>query len=461
MKKITTLFILALSIQSYAIDRFVNPNLSSGNGTTLFTNITSAVNAAVNGDRIIVASNTYNEAALTIGKSLQIMPQTPGTTINFNANITIAGFPGMKLEITGFNLGIYFFNSTAISGGSATNRAKISIINCSSEYLWFEHNFYESNFIENQIDKGILFKHGNVIKNITKQISLLDEPQNNPNTSDRNLIIANQVQFMIGVLNNDYPVIVANNSMRDLSFRRWNTNENLINYVINNNFTSGSVLQFSIFNVPRYNIVASSNNFESQFFMANLSDITPSSIPSSPLNYDNSDVINGWNGSFSPFIYNAWFEYIAGPGFLCGWYPCFGTGPNLNANPTRPTPPNFNFWASNGSSIIPNINVSGFFEFSYNGLQTTFNTPSSGSPLNLTNIPGQIEPINGGNPNHAFYDIDLTINDRGINGGPFSQLNYNATNINNSKAFIFDLDMPADLFPGQNVEIKAKGYHKN
>ena len=142
MKRITTLLFLSIAFQSFAIDRFVNPNLSTGNGTTLFTNITSAINAAVNGDRIIVASNTYNEAALTIGKSLQIMPQTPGTTINFNANITIAGFPGMKFEITGFNLGIYSFNSNAITGGSISNRSNISIVNCSSEYLWFDNNFY-------------------------------------------------------------------------------------------------------------------------------------------------------------------------------------------------------------------------------------------------------------------------------------------------------------------------------
>jgi hypothetical protein len=56
----------------------------------------------------------------------------------------------------------------------------------------------------------------------------------------------------------------------------------------------------------------------------------------------------------------------------------------------------------------------------------------------------------------------LSINDRGINGGPFSTFNYNpGSNTNNSKAFIFDLDMPTDLFPSQSVNIKAKGYHKN
>lgn len=448
MKKITTLFILALSIQSYAIDRFVNPNLSSGNGTTLFTNITSAITAAVNGDRIIVASNTYNEAALTIGKSLQIMPQTPGTTINFNANITIAGFPGMKLEITGFNLGIYSFSSSSISGGSVNNRAKISIINCSSELLMFNNDFYETNFIENIISSGIVFRYGNIIKNITKQISLLDEPDENLATNNKILIIANQVEYLIGVYNNSYPVIIANNSMRDLSFRRWHYNINYKNYIINNEFiqdnitNQNSTINISFHEVPGYNIIFSSNKFNNGF-VSYTHNNTVWSLPN-VVKYigSSSEVIS------SPLNYNFWL-----PGST-SWY----MGNSMQRPPTNL----FNTgWSDNGSTNVPNLSTIGFFEFSYNGLLGNFSVPSSGSPISLTNIVGQIEPINGGNPNHAFYDIDLTINDRGINGGPFSQLNYNATNTNNSKAFIFDLDMPADLFPGQNVEIKAKGYHKN
>lgn len=449
MKKITTLLFLSIAFQSFAIDRFVDPNLSAGNGTTLFTTITSAITAAVNGDRIIVASNTYNEAALTIGKSLQIMPQTPGTTINFNANITIEGFPGMKLEITGFNLGIYSFYSSAITGGTISNRSKISIINCSSEYLWFENDFYQVNFIENQISKGVLFKNGNVVKNITKQISLMDESQDNPNTTERNLIVANQVQFLIGVYNNDYPVIVANNTMRDLSFRRWNANANLKNYIINNEFTTDCVLNISISGVPRYNIIFSSNKFINGFLTASYGNCGSNSLPQ--LNYqanmpDNLMSYDFWMPS--------WSWCCNGP---YGWY--YINGQN---NPTMPPHSGGCYgWVSLGSNNFPNVNVQGFFEFSYNGIQATFVNPTSGSPLNLTNIQGQVDDINGGNPNHSFYDIDLTINDRGINGGPFSQLNYNASNPNNSKAFIFDLDMPADLFPGQNIEIKAKGYHKN
>lgn len=57
-KKITLLAILCV-VNVFASDRFVNPNLSQGNGTTLFTTITSAVAAAQNGDRIIIAYSTY------------------------------------------------------------------------------------------------------------------------------------------------------------------------------------------------------------------------------------------------------------------------------------------------------------------------------------------------------------------------------------------------------------------
>ena len=55
MKNIFTLLSLFSFTSIFAIDRFVDPNLSSGNGTTLFTNITAAVATAVNGDRIIIA----------------------------------------------------------------------------------------------------------------------------------------------------------------------------------------------------------------------------------------------------------------------------------------------------------------------------------------------------------------------------------------------------------------------
>ncbi|WP_353089220.1 hypothetical protein [Flavobacterium sp.] len=268
MKNIFTLLTLFSFTSIFAIDRFVDPNLSSGNGTTLFTTITSAVNAAVNGDRIIVASNTYNEASLTIGKSLQIMPQTPGAIINFNANITIAGFPGMKLTIMGFNLGIYSYSSSGISNGSYTNRAKVSIIDSSSSYIDVNNEYYEANFINNNVTKGIAFRFGNVIKNTTASIVLLDENQDNLNTNSKNFISNNNVSFLIGVYNNDYPFIISNNTLRDISIRRWNALLTLKNRIINNQFNNDSTVHFSNTGVPGYNIVFSNNKFVNGFLTA-------------------------------------------------------------------------------------------------------------------------------------------------------------------------------------------------
>ncbi|WP_297513817.1 hypothetical protein, partial [Flavobacterium sp.] len=212
MKNIFTFLTLFTFSSLFAIDRFVNPNLSAGNGTTLFTTITSAVNSAVNGDRIIVASGTYNEAALTIGKSLQIMPQTPSTTINFNANITIAGFPGMKFEITGFNLGIYSFNSSQITSGSYANRAKISIIECSGVNININNEFYDSNIIKNNFTNEIIIKYGNIAVNNCNTIKLTDESLTNQNVNEKNLIVANTVSSII-IYNDDFKVVVANNSL--------------------------------------------------------------------------------------------------------------------------------------------------------------------------------------------------------------------------------------------------------
>jgi hypothetical protein len=113
--------------------------------------------------------------------------------------------------------------------------------------------------------------------------------------------------------------------------------------------------------------------------------------------------------------------------------------------------------------LFPDPNVTGYFKWTYNGIDLPCTVPTGSQPLVLTKIIGTTGTnVNTGNPNHDYYDIDLTINDRGRTGGPYSILNYNPTfNPSNGKAYVFDLEIPADLFPGQQIDIKAKGYHRN
>jgi hypothetical protein len=118
---------------------------------------------------------------------------------------------------------------------------------------------------------------------------------------------------------------------------------------------------------------------------------------------------------------------------------------------------------STTSSLFPYPHIPGYFKWVYNGNDLPCTVPTGANPLVLTKIIGSTgTTINSGDTNHDYYDIDLTVNDRGILGGPYSILNYNPSiNPSNGKAYIFDLEMPSDLFPGIQVDINAKGYHRN
>lgn len=235
MKNTITLLGLLFAVNALATDRFVDPNLSQGNGTTLFTSITDAVGAAENGDRIIIASSIYNEDDLTIDKSIQIIPQTAGATINFNANILISGFAGMNLEIIGFNIGAYSINSN--SGGNVTSLANINLINVEAYNINFDHNYLYPTIISSSIQHEIIIRNGNIIKTTTNKLFVYDEPGENEE-NNKILISNNTIDNLLQLFNNNKKIIVANNSLHDLFITDWNKNESIKNEIINNRFLS-------------------------------------------------------------------------------------------------------------------------------------------------------------------------------------------------------------------------------
>ncbi len=415
MKKILLLTLLTTTFNVLAIDRFVDPNLSSGNGTTLFTTITSAVAASINGDRILIVSGTYNEPTLTLSKSLTLLSQTAGTTINYNGNIVIAGFPGMKLEILGFNLGIYSVSANTITGGSAANRAKVSFIDSKMTNLSVDQDYYELNCARGSMTGITTFRFGNFVVSKTNDLYVLDEPQINQ-TGFKILIAADTILNKLEIRNDDYSVNVANNLVNHIFYWKWAHSNAIVNYIRNNKFiANGKFLIASDPSVPGYNFEISSNEFSSPTLFAS--------------NYSTA-CCGSQFGLYNGAECNGFAQCVT---FL------------------------------NNSSSFPNPNISGFFRWTYNGIDLPCTVPGGAQPLVLTKIIGPTGTnIDAGNPNHEYYDIDLTINDRGRIGGPYSILNYNPSiNPSNGKAFVFDIEMPTDLFPGQQVDIKSKGYHKN
>ncbi len=417
MNKLLFILLLTSSINVFALDRFVDPNLSSGNGTTLFTTISSAVNAAVNGDRILIAAGTYNEPTLTLSKSLTMLSQAAGGVVNYNGNIIISGFPGMKLEVLGFNLGAYSISSNTITNGSGTNRAKVSFIECKMTNLSLDQDFYELNCVRSSMTGVTTFRFGNFVVSKTNDLYLLDEPNSNL-FGIKNLIICDTIINRLEIRNDDYPVIISNSQLNGLYFYKWNYLSSNTNFIKNNQFILNSYLFFAA-SAPGYNFEFSSNEFLSN----------PYFLSGGVQTYC-------WQGG------PLGGQYDANDCSLC--YPACIT-------------------FSQSLSIFPYPTIPGFFKWTYNGIDLPCSIPSGSQPLVLTKITGPTGTnIDAGNPNHDYYDIDLTINDRGRTGGPYSILNYNPSiNPSNGKAYIFDLEMPTDLFPGQQVDIKAKGYHKN
>jgi hypothetical protein len=424
------------SSKLFCIDRLVDPNLSIGNGTTIFTNITSAINASVNGDNIIVVSSTYNESAITLSKSLRIAPQIPGTIINFNANINITGFAGMKLELLGINLGVYSFLTNAPSSGDNTSRAKVTIIGCFATNVDFNQNYYNLNLIKSNVSSDLIFRFGKITSNNIGNCYLNDEPASNLLSSERILIAANSISNETQLLNDDYLYYFTNNSLKNLRIQKWILDVNKTNYITNNEFANNCQIHFAtIFQNAPFNCGGS--------------------CP-----WDQLYAIDSYNFKFenNRFIGTVFYTNIGTNGTLiANKYSVFRYGNDYyNSLTCNYCTPNL----SSSQSQFPNPNSAGFFSWTYNGNIIPCSVPSGGQPLSLTRIAGSSSLIDGGNPNHDYYDIDLTINDRGILGGPFCTNNYSATN-NTGFSFVNDLQMVSDLFPVNQLDIKSSGYHSN
>jgi hypothetical protein len=356
----------------------------------------------VDGDRILIVSGNYAEPTLVLNKSLTLLSQTAGGTINYNGNITVTGIPGMKLEILGFNLGVYSVTCNAITDGTNSNRAKVSLIDCKSSNFICHQNFYELNIIRSIATGYIQFQYGNMILSKTTNLYIEDQAGSN-NATDKIIIAADTVTGFLLSRQDDYKVLITNNLLNNTLITAWNYLPNVTNEIRNNDFINNATICFAWVSVPNYNIVFSSNQFLGTLYRA-----------------------TGSNGGQAAF---------------------WGGDQNLTAS-------------SQTANGFPNFGYTGFFEWTYNG-SSLAGAPTGTQPLVFTNIAGEAAIVNGGNPNHEYYDIDLTVNDRGRIGGPYSTLNYSPTTSATGKAYIFDLEIPADLFPGQAVDIKAKGYHKN
>tara|TARA_Y100001935_G_scaffold212723_1_gene183321 strand:+ start:1189 stop:2514 length:1326 start_codon:yes stop_codon:yes gene_type:complete len=430
------IFFYKISIISlFSKDLIVDSNLSNGNGSTFFNSLTEAVNASSDGDIILVKDGNYSYEEILIDKSIKIRPFDVNSLVRIKSNIKVEFKEGNKIvEIIGLDLTDFSIKTWC---KSCTDFSEVNIIRVKAKLIQArDQEKLLTNVFNSEIEENVLV-FGNVIKNkISGHLSVghYTEMVGNPKMDEKLLILGNEiggkvfyegkhpslpidVGYSISVAQEARELIIANNKCEyGLVLGSWDYREGKTNLIHNNEFKS--LFLISNDKVPRYNIKITSNKW-TDLLMSRLtcSECTRNYVWSSTY-YDMDNYI-------SNIAYSGPLEF------------------------TRDFDSNY-----------PDVSTPGFFIFTYNGVdyRQPYNYVSNVSALNFDFILGQNDPIDGGDPSHYFYDLDLTVNNRGVNGGPFSGDNLKIEGTDDLKAYIYYIDSPSDVFSGDKINLKVKGY---
>lgn len=407
MKKTFVSIVLLLSCSLFvsAADIYVNNSGQSGT----YTSITSALAAAAPGDRIFVSPYGDYTENLTISQSVTLACAVSGTSFNVVGTLTINGAPNMDVKVVGGN-----FSSSCIANTGGTS------LNDMADVYLIESKF--SNITGNDfIRMHVLFcegnatiRHGEVRGCVMSTISIADGP--NAGIGDTVFIVGNKARIYWN--NDDNYFFIANNNINIssnycLKIQRWLYNSSVNNHILNNTMsTSTNSGSFYPITISAYNNnLPSSNSLDNIYVYNNI-------------------IENRWSSTSN----NAAFVgSVSGTSHISGSI-------KLYYNMIRSSP------YANGFSLVTG---------------NTFGQSSANVEALILAEDGSCDDaeycIDKGSPSLQYYDIDMTRNDRGSYGGPYSIDNYLEVGTGNAR--IYDLDMPFEIWPGQTPQVNAKAAH--
>lgn len=416
MKKIyLILFSLMIGVNLKAADLYVN---SSG-ATGTYSSLTAAVQAANDGDRIIISTLMNLVENVTINKSVTVTSASAGNTFTLNGTMTIEAVANKEIRIIGGDI-----SALAFSSGTATdtNACKLYLVD-SQVNTDISANIYGLSF--NMLyceddDLDVDFKFGSLIGSKLSSFDLNSGAGTAQN--DTTYILANKFTSECNINNQDHNYFVANN------FFYMTTIQLKINYTKPSNSGWNNILNNTFI---RSN--SSYNNYGNNLIFDNNQD------------YSN---INIYNNYFS-HIYGTSIEYRmkhigSSALYTSSYYPIVQYNVFVS---------NSNYYYSYGGvhwdNSLNSTNYNNYLE-SYSGY--TYSTTDG-------KITVGANAINKGNPSIQYYDIDMTRNDLGTYGGPYTWENYHDTT-SNGRGRVFNLDMPFEIWMGQTPTIKADAVHK-
>jgi hypothetical protein len=496
MKKFyITLFASLLFVTNYATDFVVNSSGQPGTYTTLSAALSAA---ASSGDRILIPSTITLLEDITINKSIDIMPQTEGNYFYLEGDINITANAGLEIRILGMNLS----GNLVCSAGTAveTNRCDLYFIDCNitdpgiSELdanvngLGFHvlycnipdiHVYFRFGEIIGSKLKGFYVKPGDgvnygdtikIISNLIISSDYFDADTILPNCSfpfyAGQTNYDNDDLYALNVFDNmDHYYFISNNLIKDddlsssatlIAFFGTDTitsGGNLINnntfigedgnHYWNDSYKNGYSIECLLNFYDTYQSTAASGSY---------------GCPSVFWERPNTTVINNiFFGGFS----NNYSSY--GKAIGNGRSNDVSCTANLKSIPFI----KYNLF-SNGASasnLFPAGNLVNLFPpdftvdpYNYSVQSTVYTTTNTTFDNNNgKGLTGAV--IDGGKNEASSYDIDMTRNDLGTYGGPYSMENYWDSTAT-GKARIYHLDMPSEIWSGQTPTIKASAVHK-
>ena len=395
--------------QLSAADIYVN---QSGQVGTYLT-ISDAVAAASDGDNIYISPIAEYIEDVTIDKSLTFASAETNNDYFVEGSMTVVGAPGRDVRFIQGE-----FETLLYTPGTATftDKAKITLRTTivTNNIVLGAYPSLELNVLYcNMPSKTLTFQFGKVIG--SEFISINTQNSGIPAShipDDTTFIIGNTINQTSKLDNAGHYLFIAgnyfyktvNSSLKILVVLKEILGGTGGNYICNNEFYQESTSSSS--HVSAYGL-----------FLGFL-----------------------YDGNFSNFrVYNNKFYKSYGSSSST-YRSVMGS---VNTNGTSMT---------NSLSAYPDIK----YNLSYNYYwPTTMYSLFYGYSNHPSNQTATQNYTNNGAPTIDFYDINMTRNDIGRNGGPYTWSNYNS----GTGPRIYHLEMPFQLLPGETPNVKAEAAH--
>lgn len=417
-----------------------------------YATIQAAIAAAVNNDTILVYTKPSGQLWLeniTIDKNLWIANPIDTARFTLQGNVTIVPKAGMQLFMVGYNL--VGGGSVAVSATGATatsaSRATVLMSDCiitgsvSLDIDWIAAQIAYCN-----VTGSVTLRHGAVLGNTISGGIAYNEESTTAAQNDSILVIGNIAPALTvatkeaGIISNNY--FARSNFGAVVNIVSHNPSDSA-KFIISNN---------TILNSGNSNITPGC--YASCGYTSNMSGFTCClQLPK----YNNTVVINNIMG-VNPTFSNGATSYTINCGCGNQTYTISSNTTSINC-PSGSGQPliSYNIFANTfGTAASNNFNNVGVNnEYNQYGAYSLFGSIDAyGRPT-----AGNTSCINKGIYLGQYYDIDLTRNDVGTYGGPFSIDNYLTSSTSKGRAVYINVPHQINNI-NQQINIKATGVSK-